>query len=100
MQGWTIGMKKVRSGTIGTTAAQITATEIPLDQGVVIKALAANSGTVFVGTDSGVTNGTAGTLTDGYPLAAGEELPVHINDLSKIYLIGSAASQGYACLYG
>jgi hypothetical protein len=71
----------------GTDAVQITATATKLGQGVWIKALAGNSNTVYVGSSSAVVS------SSGYPLAAGAELFVPINDLSKVWLIGGASDQ-------
>jgi hypothetical protein len=75
------------TATVGTTAAQFTSTATALAQGVSIKALAANTNTVYVGSDSSVTN------SNGYPLAAGEEVFIIVNDLSKVWIYGGAASQ-------
>jgi len=78
-------------GSIGTASTSITATSTPLYNGVTIKAANANTGTVYVG-NIDVTAGTA-TSTDGFELGAGESMTIEVNDLNKIYLIGSAAGQ-------
>lgn len=72
---------------IGTSAVQITATETLLQVGVTIKALAGNSNTVYIGASDAVTSST------GYPLAAGEEKFIPVDDLSLVWLIGGASGQ-------
>lgn len=62
-------------------------------QGFTVKALAANTGTVYLGA-SGVTSST------GYPLAAGESVYVPFDDPSRMFCVGSAASQVVAILGG
>ncbi len=80
-----------RKSNIGTSQVQLTTTTRDLSRGVRIKAAAGNSGTVYVG-NTGVTAGAA-DATDGFPLAVGDELPVKIDDPTKVYLIASAAGQ-------
>ena len=61
----------------------ITAAALPtqtLTNGVVVKALKSNAGTVYIGA-SGVTTST------GYPLVAGEAISYAVTNLSAIYLI-------------
>ncbi len=60
--------------------------------GVVIYALAANTGIVYVGA-SGVTTST------GYPIEAGKSVSMNVDDPSRIYAIGSASSQVCGVLY-
>jgi len=79
--------------TVGAAAAQLSATSVPCTGGVQIRAADANSGQVFVGTTAGVTADQ--TATGGYPLDAGESVFVPINDLAKVWLIATAAGQGY-----
>lgn len=79
--------------TVGTTAAQVSSTSLPAAL-VSIKALAANTGTVYVGDSSSVTSST------GYPLAAGEETPpLPVANVDDLYIIGSAANQTVAFLW-
>lgn len=65
--------------------------------GVRIKALAANTGTIYVGNDSSV------TASNGYPIAAGEaesfDVGFFSGNLANIYVIGSAANQAAAFWY-
>lgn len=73
---------------IGATALQLSATSVPLQVGIEIKAASANStGIVYVGNSDVTAGGTDGT--DGFPLAAGERLFVAIDDVSKVWVIGS-----------
>lgn len=77
------------------TAEQLTATATPFNYECWIKADPANSGNVHVGLASTVTAGTA-DATDGYILDAGEEMTIPValaDDVSDIYVIGSAANQ-------
>lgn len=78
-------------GSIGATAVQLSSSATRCFKGVQIKADPANTGVVYIG-KSDVTANTA-AATDGYPLAAGEELFVPTDLLSTVYAIGSAAGQ-------
>lgn len=80
-----------RKSSIGTSAVQLTATSIDCLRGVVIKAANANTGTLYVG-NSDVTADSA-DATDGFELGSGESAFVEIDDVSKVYVIASAASQ-------
>jgi hypothetical protein len=77
--------------TVGTSAAAITSTAFNCKRGVGHKADSGNSGTIYVG-PSDVTAGST-PATDGWPLAAGEELFLPIDDPRSVYAIASAASQ-------
>lgn len=78
-------------------AAEALAASTVVLTGVRIKALAANSGTIYLGNDSSV------TASNGYPLAAGEECSFDVGwfsgNLANIYAIGSAANQAAAFWY-
>jgi len=76
---------------ISTSAVQITATDIKCVFGVLVKAAAANTGIVYVGT-SGVTAGSA-DATDGVELSAGDAVLIEVDNANKVYAIGSAAGQ-------
>ena len=80
-----------RKSAIGTTAVQLTTITVHAARGVQIKAASANSGLVYVG-NSDVT-ADASDATDGFPLAPGEGLFLPVDDPSRIYVVGSAASQ-------
>lgn len=85
---------------IGATPLAL-ATSTVICTGVVIKALASNSGTVYVGNDSNVATST------GFPLAAGDQQSFDIKwflgwspatsanaaDLASIYVVGSTTGQ-------
>jgi len=60
-------------------------------QGIILKADASNAGIVYVG-NSDVTPGNA-AATDGFPLAASEQLVVEIEDARQIYVVASANDQ-------
>lgn len=72
---------------IDQTAEQLTDLSVPVRKYVLVKANAANTGDVYVGR-AGV------SASNGYPLDAGEEVKIPIDDPSKIYVIGSADNQG------
>lgn len=72
---------------IGATALQLTTSTAVADKGVLIKASAANGGIVYVGKSDVTAGGTE--ATNGYPLAAGEEVVIPCDTPSKIYVIGS-----------
>ena len=76
---------------VGTTSAAITAAATPCTRGVGLKAASANAGTIYVG-PSDVTAGTT-PATDGWPLAAGEEIFLPLADPRTVYAVASAANQ-------
>ncbi len=70
------------------TAEPLAATSTPLSAGLVrIRALAGNSGIVYVG-DSDVDAAT------GYPLAGGEEMLLNIGDLADVYVDAAVNDDG------
>lgn len=75
------------AGTAGTAVAQLESSGRDMLQ-VSIRAMPANSGTIFVG-------GSGVTTSDGYPLVAGESIDIGIDNTDAVYLIASAASQLY-----
>ena len=77
--------------TVGTTAAAIAASFYPCKRGVGLKAAAGNAGTIYIG-PSDVTAG-ATAATDGWPLAAGDELFLPLDDPRAVYAIASVANQ-------
>ena len=77
--------------TIGTTVVPITAAAFNCMRGVGLKAGSANAGTIYIG-PADVTAGT-NAATDGWPLAAGEEVFLPLADPKSIHAIASAASQ-------
>jgi len=81
-------------GTVGVAAQKLSALDAvpPVMKYVIVKADATNTNNVFVG-PSGV------TATTGFRLDAGEVTPpIHVDDVSKVSVIGDAASQGYSWL--
>ncbi len=74
---------------VGAAAAELTTNTARLNNGVSIKALAANAHDVFVG-DSAVTTAT------GYPLSAGQEHLFRVMDASTLYVIGTAGTDAVA----
>lgn len=60
----------------------------PLQQGVAIKADNDNTGSIYVGREDV-------TSSDGFRLEAGEAIMIEIDDLSKVYVVGSASGQNF-----
>jgi len=80
------------NGDVDTAAEPLVSGSKRATRGVQLKAAAENSGTIYVGADSGVTAGTL-DATDGFPLAAGEGLFLPIDDAGKVFVIASANNQ-------
>lgn len=75
-------------GIVGTAAAQLPGRTVV--KHVVVRANGGNSNVVMVGN-------SAAQAAIGFVLAAGEQTPpIYIDDLSKIWVIGGAATQGYS----
>ncbi|HEX3657057.1 MAG TPA: hypothetical protein VHV55_14685 [Pirellulales bacterium] len=80
------------NGTVGETAAQLFDSTFAVHKHVVVHADDANSGTISIGN-------SAARASSGFILKAGDTSPpIYIDDLSKIWLIGSAASQNFSWL--
>lgn len=60
-----------------------------------IKAERANKGIVYVGAEVSVD-----LRTNGYPLGAGEELPLPVNDLSIVYYQGDTVDDAIRIIWG
>jgi hypothetical protein len=84
---WSCGHGFTGQATIGATAVQLSSTSTPLARGVIVKIDGANSGYVCVGFSAGVTTST------GFKMSPDELEDIDIDDLSKLWLIGSAAGQ-------
>ncbi len=75
-------------GTVGTAAAQLPGGAVL--KHVVVRANAGNSNVIMVGQ-------SAAAVPNGFVLAAGEQTPpIYVDDLSKVWLLGGAASQGFS----
>ena len=71
-------------------AAQLFTGEFKVQKYVVIRADSGNSGTISLGN-------TATRASSGFILKAGDTSPkIKIDDLSKVWLVGSASSQAYS----
>jgi len=81
----------VQSRTIGTTAENISQgnLETPLQNGVRVKADAGNGDNIYIGDSDTV------STTDGFPLDAGEEVFIPIDELGKVWVIGGAIDQDF-----
>lgn len=76
---------------IGTSAVQLTASSTVVKIGITIKAANANTGIVYIG-NSSITAGTT-DATDGFEIAGGESITLEVDNVNKIYAIGSATGQ-------
>lgn len=76
---------------ITTSAVQIIVSSTPAVVGVTVKAANTNTGTLYIG-NATITAGTT-DATDGFELAGGEAVTIEIDDVNKLYAIGSAAGQ-------
>jgi hypothetical protein len=79
---------------VDAAAEALVGSALPVLYGVHLKALAANTGTVYVGLSDQVTAST------GWPLAAGEDLFVSAaecnSDANGVYVIASTTNQAVA----
>ncbi len=80
------------SSAVGGTAVQLFPVGAKVIKGVQLKADAANTGIIYVGSNSGVTAAAADT-TDGFPIAAGEGIFIPIEDITRLWIIASVAAQ-------
>lgn len=76
--------------TAALTGQQFPVLLMPWDHSVVIKALAANAGTIYIAGNKADAENTAAS----YPLAAGETIEYKINDLSALWASASVANEG------
>ncbi len=75
-------------GSIGAAAQQLTTTPTPLKRGVTVKAAVGNStNKVYVGLSTVTADNTP--ATDGFELLGGDSVTIEIDDLSKIWVVGS-----------
>lgn len=72
---------------VDASAEQLTTVSTPLQVGVTLRADLANTDIVYI------ISSAAGTISTGYPLEAGDERFIPIDDLNKVWLIGGAANQ-------
>lgn len=72
---------------VDQVAEQLTTISMPAYMYVLVEAAAGNGGTVYVGHSSAV------SASNGWPLAAGENVQIPVDDPSKIWVIGSADNQ-------
>jgi hypothetical protein len=78
------------NGTVGTSPQALVTSPWTVQKHVVVRADPANTGTVKVGPN-------LGSASAGFVLPAGQETPpIYVDDLSKVFVIGSAAGQNYS----
>lgn len=71
--------------TTAGTEVQVSATSVPI-KGITIKSLAANTGTMYVGSSTV-------SSTNGYPLAAGQAISFDISNLNTIWIDASVSGE-------
>ena len=76
---------------VGTLAVQIMTASIASRVGVVVKADDDNTAPIYVG-NSSVTAGTTDS-TDGFRLQAGQGVRIEVDNVNKVYVVGSSAGQ-------
>jgi hypothetical protein len=74
--------------TVTTAGTAVQGSDVPLDNGVYIKALSGNSGLVYVGND-GADDIASG---NGYELSAGDQIILQVKNLNELYF--DAATNG------
>ncbi len=75
-------------GTVGLSAAQLPGREVL--KHVVVRANGGNANVIMVGH-------SADAVGTGFILSAGQMTPpIYVDDLSKIWVVGGAASQGFS----
>jgi hypothetical protein len=73
------------------SALRLTTTSVKCEVGVTVRAATGNSGKIYIG-NSDVTKDT-NPATDGYELAAGQTITIAVNNVNKVYAIGSVNPQ-------
>jgi len=88
------GYATLRLATIGTTPLRFTATATRVASTPMLRADPGNgTGIVYLIAEGGAAAG-------GVPLAAGDSIPVPVDDLSKIWVVGSTTNLGAAIVAG
>ena len=77
-----------RKSSIGTDAIQITDSEIRATNGVQIYADVDNPGIIYVGFSSDIT-ANSDDITDGFPLAAGDNMFFSVRNPKDIWVVAS-----------
>jgi len=88
----TASVFKAGNGSVGTAAQRVASLGAKACFYVLVRAAAANSGTIYVNDTAQVAS------THGFHLAAGEEVKIQIDSIDKVWVIGSGADQAYSWL--
>lgn len=72
--------------TVGTSPVQVSSSKVRVYGKVRLSAAAGNGGTIYVG------NADV-SASNGYPLLAGESVNIHVDDVSKIFIVASDPGQ-------
>lgn len=76
--------------TVGTSVVQLTTDTSQLVAGVVVKALAANTGKIYVGKSS---SGTPVSAANGFELSAGQSATFRVTQPADLWAISDTAGQ-------
>jgi len=78
------------SGTVGTDVARLSEISREVKKYVMLRANGANTSVIMIGH-------SAASAVDGFILSASQQSPpLYVNDLSKVFIVGGAADQGYS----
>jgi len=78
------------SGTVGTEVVRLSEIGREVKKYVMLRANGANTSVIMIGH-------SPASVADGFILSAGQQSPpLYIDDLSKVYIVGGAADQGYS----
>lgn len=84
-----VGGFNAGSDTIGTSPQPLAA-PYPVKKHVVVRANGANASVVIVGP-------TEESAASGFILSAGQQTPpIYVDNVSKVFVVGGAANQGYS----
>ena len=71
--------------TVTTAGTEVQGSNVPLDNGIFIKALSGNTGKMYVGNDGA----GAVTSSNGFELEAGQLIIIHVDNLNEIWVDSS-----------
>jgi hypothetical protein len=78
------------SGTVGTDVVRLSEIGREVKKYVMLRANGANTSVIMIGH-------SAAGVADGFILSAGQQSPpIFVDTLSKVYIVGGAAGQGYS----
>ena len=85
----TIGVRRVLVPTAGT-AVQLPIVNVPYDYSMIVKALTANTGAIYVGPSKDAAEDTSRS----FPLESGEAIAVKVREISELWVNASVSGEG------